>query len=211
MGTSFAAKHLKAAAKWRGLKVTDSIKKATLIFVSEDTPTDKKGRRNLKPIRALIEKARSYTVPIILTSQVPPGFTRSLGSTRIWHQAETLRIKDAEQRAIYPEQIIVGGPWPVPEEYLEYLQAFHCLLSFGTWEDAEFSKIAINMTLASQVENANRLSKAANKCGASWLTVMSALGRDGRIGQKSYITPGRWQNSKHLLRDHVTLREIENG
>jgi hypothetical protein len=35
------------------------------------------------------------------------------------------------------------------------------------------------------------------------------VGYDKRIG--TYTTPGRWQDSIHLLRDYVTLKEIEDA
>lgn len=213
LGDSFAPRHLREAARKRGLKISDRIEDAFLIFVSQDTETDEHGNRNLAPIRALIEEARAHPAVLVLTSQVPPGFTRSLG-LHIYHHAETLRIKDAEERAFYPEQHIVGCPNPLaklPSVYMDYLMAFRCPIHQVTWEDAEFAKIAINMTLASQVENANRLSKAAEKFGADWRRVANILAHDRRIGHRSYLTPGRWQDSKHLFRDYVTLKEVENG
>jgi UDP-glucose 6-dehydrogenase len=76
------------------------------------------------------------------------------------------------------------------------------------YEDAEFCKIAINQTLISQVENTNFLSMMAARCGADWMRVAQALRHDSRIGKFSYLTPGDWKKSKHLLRDHVTLNEM---
>jgi UDPglucose 6-dehydrogenase len=208
LGSSFAADHLREAARKKGLPLTDDIMKASLVFVSEDTPTDKEGNRNLDLIRKLVAHAvrRSRAAPIILTSQVPVGFTRSLDITNIWHQAETLRIKDAEERANNPEQIIVGGlDQPAPFEYLNYLDAFECPVHWMTWEEAEFSKIAINMTLISQVENTNKLwAKAA---GMDWNKIKTILQHDKRIGPHAYLDPGRWQDSPHLLRDWVTFED----
>jgi UDPglucose 6-dehydrogenase len=79
------------------------------------------------------------------------------------------------------------------------------------YETAEFSKIAINMWLAAQVDCTNRLSAAAAKVGADWETVAKAMRLDPRIGPEAYLVPGRWQDSLHLLRDHVTLTEIERA
>lgn len=206
IGTSFAANHLRDAARKRGLPITQEIDKATLIFVSEDTPTNEKGERDLSRIRELLLFADGR--PIVLTSQVPVGFTRSLRNENIYHQAETLRIKDAAERAYRPEQIIVGHcglPRPVPIEYMNYLNAFACPIQWMTWEEAEFSKIAINMTLISQVENTNKLNAYASKYGLRWDKIQQVLETDGRIGRKSYLTPGRWQDSKHLMRDWVTF------
>lgn len=206
IGTSFAARHLKEAAIKRGVPVTELLEDASLIFVSEDTPTNEKGERDLDLIRQLLLFANGR--PIVLTSQVPVGFTRSLGNDNIYHQAETLRIKDAERRALYPEQIIVGHcgkALAVPPEYANYLNAFNCLVWWMSYEEAEFSKIAINMTLISQVENTNKLNAYAQKHGLRWDKIQDVLMTDKRIGKESYLTPGRWQDSKHLMRDWVTF------
>jgi UDPglucose 6-dehydrogenase len=216
LGSSHAQQHLSRAARAKGFELCGS-PNADLVFVSQDTPTNEDGERDLGVIRGWLDIARQAGVPIVLTSAVPPGFTRSLGFD-LWHQAETLRIRDAEERALYPEMLIVGGkemPKPagamhgLPEIYVRYLLAFHCPVLRMTWEEAEFAKLAINCTLAAQVENTNRLSAAARKIGVRWEVIADALGLDSRIGAKSYLTPGRWQDSKHLTRDMRTLREIE--
>ena len=208
LGSSHAAQHLKEAAVKRGVPVTDHKNLANVIFVSEDTATDDGGNRDLSAIRELVAEAARCTAQIVLTSQVPPGFTRSLGLPNIYHQAETLRIKDAKERALNPEYIAVGGPQGICRVYAEYLLSFHCPVLRMTWEEAEFSKIAVNMTLAAQVDNTNRLAAAAEKVGAKWENVAKALKLDSRIGRNSYLSPGRWQASKHLLRDAVTLEKI---
>lgn len=208
IGESHAARHFRLSATIRGFELVD-IDSADLIFVSEDTPTIH-GNRDLLPIKKLLEVALTYSVPVILTSQVPPGFCRAYNTLRLYHQSETLRIKDALQRAVFPEQIIIGCLEP-PTAYLErWATAFDCPVIWCSYEEAEFSKIAINMTLASQVDNANRLSEAARKVGADWKTIQTILKHDKRIGPHSYLEPGRWQDSQHLLRDYVTLQEI-NG
>ena len=209
LGTSHAAQHLKDAAIKRGNKVCEKPENASVIFISDDTPTDESGKRDLRPIRELVAKAASYSAQMVLTSQVPPGFTRSLGLANIYHQAETLRIKDAEERAFKPDYIAVGGPQGVSREYAEYLISFHCPVLRMTWEEAEFSKIAVNMMLAAQVDYSNMMSKYAHHFGANWEVVCKSLRLDKRIGPNAYLTPGRWQDSLHLLRDFNTLQQVE--
>lgn len=212
LGDSHAPKMLRRGAEYHRIPVTEDASEADVIFVSQDTPTHEDGTRSLETIRKLVGSAVRRTraeKTIVLTSQVPIGFTRSLG-VPIYHQAETLRIKDAFIRAIYPEQHIVGCEDPaafLPETYLEYLEAFKCPIHKMTYEEAEFSKIAINLTLISQVENTNRLSEYAEARGISWDVIQKVLANDKRIGPYSYLEPGRWQNSPHLLRDYVSFNE----
>jgi UDPglucose 6-dehydrogenase len=211
LGTSHAAQHLSKAAADKGFELV-RLHDADIVFVSEDTPTNAEGTRDLQPIRALLQVAESHPGPIVLTSAVPPGFTRSLG-LRIWHQAETLRMIDAGHRAATPEMFIIGCPdlqESLPAPYQQYLAAFECPILTMTWEEAEFAKLAINSMLAAQVDATNALAAAAEKVGAKWSRIANVLRHDARIGPYAYLEPGRWENSPHLLRDFVTLCEIEN-
>lgn len=212
MGDSFAANHLRQAAQDKELEVTRFPEDAHLIFISEDAGISEDGTRDLAQIKKYIEISKSFRAVRVLTSQVPPGFTRAL-KMDIYHQAETLRVKDARERAAKPEYICVGCDNPretLPQVYLTYLRAFNCPIIQCTYEEAEFSKIAVNMTLASQVENANRLSEVAKKIpGVKWGVIAQILYHDRRIGPYSYLKPGNWKDSPHLLRDWVSLREIE--
>lgn len=214
LGDSHAPTTLAAAARARGLKLTDDPSLASLIFVSEDTMTEESGHRNTGIITGILMHLNQLhpKTPIVLTSQVPPGYTRSWGGPRIIHMAETLRMEDAMQRAMYPEQFIVGVPDPneyvLPVAFMEYLYKHEARVLIMSYEEAEFAKIAINMMLAAQVDATNRLASAAAKVGAKWERVAETLRCDSRIGPHAYLTPGRWQDSRHLLRDHVTLEEL---
>lgn len=218
VGDSFAPRHLAKAAEAKGLTLS-SIEDADLVFLSQDTPTDEYGNRDLAPIRQMIEEAKNVRAPMVLTSQVPPGFTRAL-NLPIYYQAETLRVtQDSEERALHPEQHIVGcadPEKPLPFAYERYLDEFtdkwrgvQTPILKMTYEEAEFAKMAINAFLAAQVDATNRLAKLANACGARWEPIAEVLRHDKRIGPYAYLTPGRWQDSLHLLRDMATLQEIE--
>lgn len=219
LGTSHAAQYLSAAAAEKGFELCVPNDSPDLIFVSEDTPTSENGVRNLDVISDIVSNAiaaaehmTARIVPVIITSQVPPGFTRKQKPWLIFHQAETLRIKDAAERASHPEMFIVGcadPTKPLPEAYETYLNAFNCPILTMSYESAEFAKMSINAFLISQVETTNMLSRLAEKCGARWTDVQCALKNDSRIGPNAYLEPGRWQDSRHLLRDSVTLLEIE--
>ena len=217
LGSSHAAQHLAAAAAGKGFDLVGLDNDPALVFVSEDTPTNDKGLRDMQPIVRLMTMALRNTkngAPVILTSQVEPGFTRKwLGRKYLFHQSETLRIKDAVERANNPERFIVGCEFPdnpIPKEYETYLHSFNCPVLRMSYESAEFAKMAINAFLISQVETTNMLSRLADRCGAKWSDVQKALWNDSRIGPNAYLEPGRWQDSKHLLRDYVSLSRLDN-
>lgn len=216
LGSSHAPNIFREAARRKGIEVCDIDDGPELVHIAEDTPVMEDGFRVTAGIDTLIIYALQMTeeleTPILVSSQVPPGYTREFDCRRLYHMAETLRIKDALDRALKPEQFVIGC-WDafqsIPEALLRYFAPFGCPVHKMTYESAEFTKIAINMTLAAQVDNTNRLHDAAQKCGADWEDVVRVLQHDRRIGRYSYLTPGRWQDSKHLLRDWAWLSGIQ--
>ena len=219
VGKSHLAFCTSVAAASRGFTVypEEEIEKAELVIVAQDTGTDNRGVRDSNDVLLSVNKvapASRLDRPVVLMSQMEPGGTRLFGCPNIYHQPEQLRIVTATDNACNPPRIVVGCAEPtkfeeLPAAYRTYLTAFNCPVLLMSYEEAEFSKIAINMWLAAQVDTTNRLAAAAEKVGASWERIAEAMRLDPRIGKDAYLTPGRWQDSLHLLRDHVTLGEIE--
>lgn len=206
-GNSHLTHYTKIGAAFRGLNVSYTIADSDLILIAKDTPTDKEGIRDLTVIQIMVSEFCDLNKPVILMSQVPPGFCRKQNRENLYHYPETLRIKDSYERATHPEYIIIGcSGTSVAPEAMEYAQAFNCHVQRGSYEQAEMAKIAVNIHLAMQVDFANRMHKVL---GDQWGMVAEMIKLDRRIGLHSYLTPGRWQDSLHLLRDSVTLKEIE--
>ena len=204
-----------AAARGHTVYPEEEIAKAELVIVAYDVWTDLRGHRDQRGVAAICHGLSESPKVLVLSSQVNPGFSRSLG-LRLYHQPEQLRIVTATENALHPPRIVVGCAQPtafeeLPAAYRAYLASFECPVILTDYETAEFSKIAINMWLAAQVDCTNRLSDAAAKVGADWETVAKAMRLDPRIGPEAYLKPGRWQDSLHLLRDSVTLEEIERA
>lgn len=218
IGDSHAAIHLRNAATDKGFAMVER-DAADVVFIAEDTPTNADGERYTAVIHDMATGGALHydfcTTPMVVTSQVRPGFCRALArdvrGRDLFHQSETLRIKDAAHRAANPEMFIVGCEEPekeLPAAYLAYLNAFDCPILKMSYESAEYAKLAINAFLISQVETTNMLARLARKCGAEWRDVAEALRHDSRIGLQAYLEPGRWDDSIHLKRDFLTLREI---
>lgn len=210
VGFSHAPNKLREAANRRGLEMCPEIAEAELVFISQDTPTDEYGNRDLDYIARLIEAVqKKASGVIVLTSQVPPGFTRKMGLD--YHMAETLRIRDAEERAYNPEQFIIGSrSGALSMNLVRYFEAFpDAAVHVMSLENAEFAKIAINMTLAKQVMWANELEAKCRKLGnVDYRSIQAVLKADRRIGPDAYLEPGDWRKSPHLLRDWVTFESL---
>lgn len=215
LGESHLAHYTRVGAAYRKLHVTNDPAEADLMIVAQDVVTDQRGTRYFSAIVDMLEAVKSMDKPILLMSQVPPGFCRAQNCDRLYHYPETLRIKDSYERACNPEYIIIGCYDRVSgiqhAEVMEYAGAFSCPVRVMRYESAEMAKIAVNTHLAMQVEYANRMADACTAVGANWDQIAAAIKHDKRIGPHAYLTPGRWQDSLHLLRDSVTLKQIEAG
>ena len=213
-GDSHLTHYTKIGAAYRGLHVTNEWSDADLILIAQDTPTDSEGIRYLSSIEMMTRYYCEIGKPVILMSQVPPGFCRKQNMPNLYHYPETLRIKDSYERACNPEYIVCGkhDKFQVPEPPVyDFGHSFGCRFFEVDYETAEMCKIAVNTVLASQVDTANRLSSTCEKVGANWDHIARIISHDKRIGEHAYLTPGRWQDSLHLLRDYVTLKEIEDA
>lgn len=197
-----------------------------VIYFALDVPTDDKGRSDLSPLEALLEKVIALASPgtlLIVLSQVPPGFTRRLArkldeqqagrSLQLFYQVETLIFGRAVERALYPERFIVGCPdpnAPLPTPYAELLKTFDCPILPMRYESAELTKISINMCLVSSVSTANTLAELCEKIGADWSEITPALKLDRRIGQYAYLSPGLGIAGGNLERDLATVMTMAN-
>lgn len=186
------------------------------VYISVDVPTDDQGRSDLDPVRSLIDQvstAMSESAILVVLSQVPPGFTRSLNfpKERLIYQVETLVFGRAVERAMEPERFIVGcdDPLsPLPSAVQTYLLAFSCPILPMRYESAELAKISINFCLVASVSVANTLAEVSEVIGADWSEISPALRLDRRIGQYSYLNPGLGIAGGNLERDLRTVLTI---
>lgn len=95
-----------------------SLRSADVAIVAPDVPTDDEGNSDLSGLKNLLALADTNlgpAIPLIVLSQVPPGFSRSLAleSGRPFYcQVETLIFGQAVERALNPERIIFGAAAP---------------------------------------------------------------------------------------------------
>jgi UDPglucose 6-dehydrogenase len=189
--------------------------KSDVIYFSEDIPTNSSAKSDFSSTERAIESVIGSIlecVPLILLSQVPPGFTRKYADrhANFYYQVETLVFGDALDRCKYPERIIVG----TSQENLEnikissILSEFQCPIIWMDYESAELTKISINMYLANSVSLTNALSEFSKKIGADWNKVKLALQLDKRIGKNAYLSPGLGLSGGNIERDIETLRSL---
>lgn len=188
-----------------------------IVYVALDVETDDAGNSNLEPLKELIhlaDKCLPENVLLVVLSQIPPGFSRSLklNSGREYiYQVETLIFGEAINRAVNPERFIVGTANPdqaLPESYTRYLALYDCPILPMRFESAELCKISINCCLVASVSIANTLAEICEKVGADWSEIVPALKSDRRIGQYSYLSPGLGIAGGNLERDLNTVQKL---
>lgn len=195
-----------------------------VVIFAVDTATDDEHRSDLTALDAYVDKALPWLPEdgvIVVMSQVPVGYTRSLSShlaacrphaaPRVYYWVETLVIGDAVSRYRRPERIIIGAASRRPTidpELARLLERFACPIFSMDYESAELTKEAINFYLATSVTFANALADLCERTGASMRAMLPALRSDRRIGPAAYIRPGLGIAGGNLERDLVNLRTL---
>jgi len=209
LGGSHLADTLRRAATIRGFTVY-SDDPPELTFVAADV-YDHDAVEVVNVLMPLALDDTHNKCPIIVLSQVPPGWTREWGEKHpnIFYQVDTIIMNNAVERMVHPEQIVVGclkPAEPLPLDYQEYLLAFEAPVIKMSYESAELAKLAINHFLAVQVETTNVLSRVAEHIDADWNDVARVLHNDKRIGKYAYLRPG--EINQHLKRDVSTIDSL---
>ena len=193
------------------------LERADLIYLATDTKTDKNNVSNFSIIRKLFKKIiknKNKKTPVIILSQVFPGFTENLVSSKnkeVYYQVETLIFGKALSRATHPERIIVGCDDEKREfnkKYHDYLKKFKCKIIKTNYQSAELTKIAINLFLISSVTLSNSLAEISKKLNADWNKISSALKLDKRIGPHAYLKPGLGISGGNLERDLENILKL---
>ena len=163
-----------------------NLKKCHLVFISQDVKTNNTGDSYYHSLKKLIQKTTKVLnkkAVLIILSQVQPGFTGNIkfDQKRLYYQVETLIFGQALKRALRPERIIVGCKNPqdkINSFFSRYLHKFSCPIVKMKYESAEFTKISINILLASSITASNMLAEACEKVSADWHEIMPALQLD---------------------------------
>ncbi len=182
---------------------------ADLVLIAVDTHLDANGDNDDSEVVALLEVLASAvpaSTPIVVASQVRPGFTRAHRCLHgeLYYFMETLIFGRGLERAQHPERCMVGCADPdvaLPQVLQDFLAIPGCPLFVMSYESAELTKLAANYILSASITAANSLADLAPRLGANWQQMEPALRADQRIGAKAYITAGLGIGGANLTRD----------
>ena len=191
------------------------LKKCKLIFISSDVLTNNQNKSDYSEIKNYVKSLDKFLpqkIPFVIQSQVYPGFCDNIliGRREKYYQVETLIFGRAIQRALYPEQIIVGSKSKKINNtfYKNYLKKFSKKISIMSIKEAELCKIAINLFLATNLTTANLLSSFSEVSGVNYSNLIPSLKLDKRIGKYAYLFPGLGISGGNIERDLINIRDL---
>ena len=198
----------------------DALEAAEVLLVAFDTPVDENDEADVGWVRSQLETIRPQVRPgtlILITSQVPVGFSRQLedewgaldSSLSFAYSPENLRLGHAIEAFRFPERIVVGlGKSAEPSQIEPIFGELTDHLVWMSLESAEMTKHAINAFLAMSVVYANELGRVCEQVGADSREVELGLRSEPRIGERAYVSAGPAIAGGTLARDVVFLTEL---
>jgi UDPglucose 6-dehydrogenase len=189
----------------------EALPDADVLWVALDTPVNEQDEADVAFVRDRLEAIAPALRPgtlVVISSQVPAGFTRRLEAD--WHDRglhyayspENLRLGKALEVFRHPERVIVGvrdsGERP---RLTELFGPFCKRLEWMSVESAEMTKHALNAFLATSVTFINELARLCEAVGADAKEVERGLKSEARIGPRAYLSPGAAFAGGTLARD----------
>ena len=189
----------------------EALRDASVVWVTFDTPVDERDEADVGFVRSRMEAIAGHLRPgtlVLVSSQVPVGFTRSLArdwadrGVRVACSPETLRLGKALEAFRRPDRVIVGLQDQADRERVARLFAPFCeRVEWMSLESAEMTKHAINCFLATSVTFINEVARLCERTGADAREVERGLKSEPRIGPRAYLGPGPAFAGGTLARD----------
>ena len=209
--------------KIKFLKKFEDIKNFKYIFFTLDTPLNiKNGKPELKKIYQNLEKILNFKFKektyLIISSQINPEVINNLKekihiskNIKIFYLVDTLKMGEALNKFLKPDQIIIGGDKYEKKNILKLFKKFKTKKFYVDLNEAIITKMAINIYLSFSVTFANFIDDLCRQYASNYFKIIDPLRNDNRIGQNSYINPSLGFSGGHLERDLFYLKEISKN
>jgi UDPglucose 6-dehydrogenase len=199
-----------------------AVAEADLVFLAVGTPMRRgDGHADLSFVYQAVEDIaphlKGFTV-IATKSTVPVGTSREIerrlkaikpdADFAICSNPEFLREGSAIYDFTHPDRVLVGCDEPRAQELMERLYKPLALrnapVMFVSRESAELAKYSANAFLAMKISFINEISDLCEAVGANVQEVATAIGADGRIGNK-FLHPGPGYGGSCFPKDVAAL------
>lgn len=182
----------------------EAVQGADIVWVTFDTPVNEADAADPEFVAQQVHSIFPHLADgslVLISSQVPAGFTAEMEAKfrRVYPQKrvgfcyspENLRLGMSVDGFRQPERIIVGVRNDGDRLRLEALLGRFCnRLEWMSVESAEMTKHALNAFLANSIAFINEIAGVAECVGADAKEIERGLKSDGRIGVRSYLSPG---------------------
>lgn len=203
----------------------ESLRDADLAWVCFDTPVDDSDNAD---VAFVVEKIKSIFPflkkgsTLLISSQLPVGTVDDLKKTfekghtdkKVYfaYSPENLRLGKAIEVFMKQERIILGcAEKEVYQSLLPLFKNYTDDVISMSVKSAEMVKHALNAFLATSVVFINEIATICESVGADAFEVEKGLKSEGRIGQKSYLSPGAAFAGGTLARDVKFLCQISEN
>jgi UDPglucose 6-dehydrogenase len=195
---------------------------ADLVFLAVGTPMRRgDGHADLSYVHAAVEEIApnldGYTV-VATKSTVPVGTSRHIETIlrrirpdadfAVCSNPEFLREGSAIQDFTHPDRVLVGcddeRARALMERLYKPLALRNAPVMFVSRESAELAKYSANAFLALKISFINEIADLCEEVGANVQEVASAIGKDGRIGDK-FLHPGPGYGGSCFPKDVAAL------
>jgi UDPglucose 6-dehydrogenase len=198
-----------------------ALEDAEVLWVTFDTPVDEQDNADVHSIEKKFDVVSSFIhggTKIILSSQVPVGFTQYLqdrfcekfpGKKNYFaYSPENLRLGKSIKIFLEPDRIIIGVHSGQKDIFSPLFSSISDRLEWMSIESAEMTKHAINAFLATSVCYANEVATLCEYVGANAKEVERGLKTEERIGPNAYLSPGNAISGGTLARDIRFLQKL---
>ena len=185
------------------------------LWIAMDTPLDENDIADIEQLGDKVKKILAHlpnNVKIIISSQAPVGFTKTMESAfakinpdkkgYFAHSPENLRLGNAIHIFKEPARIVIG--LRDVNDKTHFLPLFSRISPNLEWmkiESSEMTKHAINTFLASSIVFANEIASLCESVDADAKEVERGLKTEERIGPKAFVSPGLAFAGGTLARD----------
>ncbi|MDR3607836.1 MAG: nucleotide sugar dehydrogenase [Oligoflexia bacterium] len=188
---------------------------ADAVWMAIDTPVNERDEADTSPLLEAAEalKAnRNTTGPLIVSSQIPMGFSAELQrrtGLQVAYVPENLRLGKGIETFLTADRTVVGSDLPETGEAVHrLLSGFKTEFFFCDLVTSEMVKHATNAFLATSISFANELARIGEQMGVDNMKVAQALKLDKRIGKAAYVAPGLGFAGGTLPRDLRVLQKF---
>ncbi len=201
-------------------KSEEAIRNKNYVFVTFDVPVDDNDKIDLTIIDkafALIKKYISPQTTIVISSQLPVGYSRkwlekireSEPTVNFIYFPENLRLGTAIDNFLKPDRLIIGSDnQKVLDRFEKDFSSLKCIFIKMSLESAEMVKHALNSYLAMMVSFSSEVGDLCELLGGNMDEVITGLKTERRISPYAPINPGLGFAGGTLGRDIQSLRKL---